>query len=177
MKNTLKDIQKLLDEKDQPSTFLKASDEAPYDRLLVAFGAASPDEKDDVIEISAQSQFFEGSLTNDKATDSYHLIQFQYVLPLDLSPSTFNQVSSALHFFNRLLHCPGFELDELDNQVLFRYVWFVGKAGLDSLVLMQVLGNIQLCYKMFRPYVKEIAEGKYTLEDILEKVVQLTKKD
>ena len=154
---------------------MEASSDVPQDRLLVVLG--SPEKgKEDILEITAHPQAFEGDLSTEGQGGSYHLIQFQFVLPLEINPSTFNQVSSALHFFNRLLHCPGFELDELSDQIVYRYVWFIKKEGIDPFLLMQVIGNLDLCYHMFTPYIKEIAEGKYTLEDILKQVVALTKK-
>lgn len=168
-------IQEFLAEKDLPFTAAEATEEVPYERLLVVLN--SPDGKqEDVLEITAHPQFFEGAFTKEKLTDSYHLIQFQFVLPVEVTPATFNQVASALHFFNRLLHCPGFEMDELANQVVYRHVWFIKKKGIDSFLLMQVIGNIHLCFRMFSAYIKEIADGKYTLEEILQKVVEMTGK-
>ena len=151
---------------------MEASQAVPYERLLVALG--NDNSQDDTLEITAHPQSFEGAFTKKDLPDSYYLLQFQYVLPLEVSPDTFNQISNCLHFFNRLIHCPGYELDELSDQVIYRYVWFIKKSGIDPFLLMQVIGNIQLCFNMFRPYIKEIAEGKYTLEDILKKVIHLT---
>ncbi len=166
-------IQQLLDQNDFPSTLREASDEAPYDRLIVALESPIPNQEN-LLEIVAHPQSFEGELTRNKAQDSYYLIQFQYVLPAEISPDTFNQLSSCLHFFNRLLPCPGFELDELSDQIVYRYVWFIKKNGIDAFLVKQVIGNMQLCYNLFSPYINEIAEGKYTLQDILEKVIELT---
>lgn len=167
-------LQKLLIENDFPSTLFEANDDVPYDRIIVAL--ESPDlNKDNLLEIVVHPQTFEGAFTKKTVSDSYYLIQFQFILPLEISPDTFNQVSSCLHFFNRLLHCPGFELDELSDQVVYRYVWFIKQKGIDAFLLKQVIGNMQLCFNLLSPYIKEIAEGKYTLEQILEKVTQLSK--
>jgi hypothetical protein len=152
---------------------MEANSDVPYERLLVAVGSTIPN-KDNILEITAHPQYFEGAFTKENLSDSYHLLQFQYILPVEVPLETFDQVSSCLHFFNRLIHCPGFELDELSSQIVYRYVWFVKKKGIDEFLLMQVIGNVQLCFNMFSPYIQEIAEGKYTLEDILEKVVHLT---
>lgn len=166
-------IQKILEESGQSSILKKASEDIPNDRLLLVL--SSPEKSQEhVLEITAHPQAFEGKFTKENSADSYHLLQFQFVLPVDVTPATFNQVSSCLHFFNRLLHCPGFELDELSDQIVYRHAWFIKKKGIDAFLLMQVIGNLQLCFNMFSPYIKEIAEGKYTLEDILEKVAALT---
>lgn len=172
--NILPYIQKILDEQDQPCTLMEPSPDFPYERLLVVCGN-DKEGKADILEITAHPQFFEGAFTKENHVDSYYLLQFQFVLPIEVSAENFNQISSSLHFFNRLLHCPGFEVDEISDQILYRYVWFIKKKGIDSFLLMQVLGNIQLCFKMFGPYIKDIAEGKYQLEDILQQVVNLTK--
>ena len=107
--------------------------------------------------------------------DTYYLLQFQFVMPLEVPAENFNQVSSSLHFFNRLLHCPGFELDEVSDRVIYRYAWFIKQSAIDLDLIKIVLENIQLCFKMFNPYVKEIAAGKYALEDILKQVIELSR--
>jgi hypothetical protein len=167
-------IQELLDEKDQPSTLMEPTTVAPYEHLLVAC-SHDDDDRADILQITAHPQFFEGAFTKENVPDTYHLLQMQFILPLEVPAENFNQVSSALHFFNSLLHCPGFELDELNDRVIYRYVWFIKRRGIDSFLLMQVIGNMQLCFRMFNPYIKEIAEGKYKLEDILEQVAKLVK--
>lgn len=167
-------IQSFLDEKDQASTLMEPSSEVPHERLLVACENEN-DQTADIMEITAHPQFFEGAFTKQNISDAYYLLQFQFIVPIEIPPENFNQVSSSLHFFNCLLHCPGFTLDELSDRVIYRYVWFIKRKGLDAFLLMQVLGNMQFCFKMFSPYIKEIAQGKYKLEQILEKVVKLAK--
>jgi hypothetical protein len=168
-------IQELLDENDLPNALLEASDDVPYERLVVALESPDP-QQEHLLEIMAYPQFIEGAFTKEKLPDSYYLIQFQCILSIKVSPETFNQVASCLHFFNRLMHCPGFELDELNDQILYRYVWFIKNTGIDAFLLKQVVGNIQLCFNLFNPYIREIAEGKYTLEDILEQVIRLAER-
>ncbi len=171
MENLLLFLQRLLKENDKPSKLEKAKGEILNDRLLVALG--NMDEgQEGVMEITE----YLPSVQETPTQDALLMIQFQYVLDVNVTPDTFNQVSSALHFFNRMIHCPGFELDELNNKILYRYMWFINKKGIDSLLLLQVLGNLHVCYKMFSPYIKEIAQGKYTLEDILEQVASLAPK-
>ena len=158
-------LQKLLEESGHLTILEKATGDSLNDRLLFIF--KNPyNAQDCLLEITAHPQSFQ-------ANEDYFLIQFQSILAIPLQPSTFNQISSALHFFNRMLHCPGFELDEASDQVIFRYAWFIKKSGIDAKLLMQVVGNIQLSINMFTPYLKEIAEGKYTLEDILKEVMAL----
>jgi len=169
-------INDLLEQNDLACILNEPSDDVPYEHLIVALKTPEM-EKEDLLEISTHPQTFEGISTGGDPSDSYHLINFQFVLPTQMTPATFNQVSSCLHFFNRLLHCPGFELDELSDQVIYRYTWFVKKKGIDSFLLMQVIGNLHLCYQMFGRYIQEIAEGQYTLEDILEKVTALSNRD
>ena len=169
----LSHIQQLLEEKGLACALMVATPVIPYDRLLLFWG----DERhtEDFLEITTQAQQIESPVATGRVEGAYYLLQFQYILPFKVSVSTFSQVSSSLHFFNRLLHCPGFELDELSDQILYRYAWFIKDSGIDSFLLMQVLGSLQLCVRMFSPYIKDIAEGRYTLEEVLEKVVQLTK--
>lgn len=169
----LKEIQKLLTEMDQPSLLIEGDEKEPFDRLLVTLEAPQKGEEN-VLSITEFPQFLKEVAQKERDD---HLIQFQFILPIEFSPQTFNQVSTSLHFFNRLLHCPGFELDELNSQIIYRYCWFINNKGLTPLLLQQLIGNLKLCYNLFLPYIKEIAQGKYTLEDILEQVLSLTKKN
>ncbi|MBA3602787.1 MAG: hypothetical protein H0W50_03930 [Parachlamydiaceae bacterium] len=168
----LSDIQMLLDEKGLPSSLKQVTKDVLEEHLLVALKIAGHDQEE-LLEIKAYPQNLEGAFKKEELLDSYYVLQFQFIVPASFSASTFTQLSSSLHFFNRLIHCPGFELDELNERILYRYVWFIKKTGIDSFLLMQVIGNIHLCYTMFTPYIKEIAEGKFTLEDILGKVLEL----
>jgi hypothetical protein len=168
----LADIQKLLMEKGLPSSLRQVTEDAPEEHLLVALKTAGQDQEE-LLEIKTYPQNFENAFKKEELLDTYYILQFQFIVPASFSPETFSQLSSSLHFFNRLIHCPGFELDELNNRIVYRYVWFIKKTGIDSFLLMQVIGNIHLCYTMFTPYIKEIAEGKFTLEDILGKVLEL----
>ncbi len=174
MTSLLAYLRPLLDQKDIPCTLLEASSEVPYDRLIAVIGKNALNEEF-VLEITVYPQTFKTS-PHEKEGSEYGLIQFQYIFPSQVVSSAMQQVSSSLHFFNRLLHLPGFELDELHDQVLYRYSWLVKKSGIDLFLLSQVIGNIQLCLQLFYPYIKEIIEGHLTLNDILEKMIELSKK-
>lgn len=164
--NILNDLHEMLNRHNLLTTLLPPTPEFSQERLVIAFDK-------DILEITVHPEFMEGVFTKENVKDSYHLVQFQIVLLVDISPETFNQLSTSLHFFNRLILCPGFELDELNDRVVYRYNWFVKKNGIDSFLLMQVVQNMQLCFSLFSPYITGIAKGEYTLEDILEKVVEL----
>lgn len=171
----LRVIQQLLEENDFSCHLAAPTSTVPYERLLLAWEPNLPELAQDLIEITAQPLQQPEEIQKGEKEASYFLIQFQSICSFDVPASTIKQVSTALHFFNRLLHCPGFELDELNDQVLFRYVWYVSKQGLEAPLLIQIIGSIQLCIKLFSPSIKGLAEGEYTLEEILEKVVQLSK--
>lgn len=174
MASLLAYLQTLLDQKDIPCTLLEASSEVPYDRLIAVIGKNALNEEF-LLEMTVYPQSFKTS-SKEKEGSEYALIQFQYIFPSQVLPSTTQQVSGSLHFFNRLLHLPGFELDELHDQVLYRYNWLVKKSGIDLFLLSQVIGNIQLCLQLFHPYIKEIIEGRSTLDNILEKIIELSQK-
>lgn len=167
-------LQKLLDQKEIPSTLLKASSEVLYDRLVAVIGKNALHEEF-LLEITVFPQSLKTS-AHGKEESEYALIQFQYLFPLQVAPGAMQQVSGSLHFFNRLLHLPGFELDELHDQVLYRYSWVMKKSGIDLVLFSQVIGNIQLCLQLFHPYIKEIIEGRSTLDSMLEKMIELSKK-
>ncbi len=165
-------IQQLLQENGQTCTLVKISKEFSQDRLLVLI-TVQQNKPEETLEIVAYPQQLPPALAKE---ETYYLVQFQYVFPLKVPSAHFEQVSSSLHFFNRLLHCPGFELDELKDQIVYRYSWFIKSSGLDALLLMQVIGSIQLSLSLFGGYIQEIAHGRKTLEDVLEQVIELAKK-
>lgn len=167
----LSHMQQLLEEKGQTCTFMQSSKEFPHDRLLVLI-TVQQDKPEEMLEIVAYPQQLPAALAKK---ETYYLVQFHYQFPLKVPSAHFEQVSSSLHFFNRLLHCPGFELDELKDQMLYRYSWFIKSSGLDSLLLMQVIGSIQLSLSLFGAYIQDIAHGRKTLEDVLEQVIALAK--
>lgn len=171
----LSHMQQLLEENGQICTLVKSSAEFPYDHLLLLM-TIQQDKPEELLEIAAYPQQFPAALTKKAVADTYYLIQFQYKFPLQVPAAHFEQVSSSLHFFNRLLHCPGFELDELKDQILYRYSWFIKASGLDDLLLRQVIGSIQLSLALFSSYIQDIANGRQTLEQVLEQVIESAKK-
>jgi hypothetical protein len=169
----LSHIQNLLEEQKRECTLIPPSSASPQERLLVLMNIHN---REDAIEITAHLQQIPDHIAHEIVAEPFYLIQFQSLLTIQVPPTTFSAVSNSLHFFNRLSQCPGFELDELSDQVLYRYVWFVKENGFDSFLLMQILGTIQLYLEMFSPHIQEIAKGAYTLPDVLEQVLQLAKK-
>jgi hypothetical protein len=169
----LEQIQKIVETRNVATILSKESKATPYPHLLVPF-------EKHIMEITEHPTFQGQLLPNankNPQEQQYYLIQFQFVLLDKVPAETFNQTSSALHFFNRLLHCPGFELDQINDIVTYRYCWFMKKSELDSFLFLQVFDNVLLAFQMFSPYVENIIQGKYTLENIIQEMLDQQNKN
>lgn len=102
-------------------------------------------------------------------------IQFYLTLPFTALDSSLNQVASLIHFINPYLDLPGFELNELKNQVSYRYVWMITNSTFDSILLMNIMGAIVLNLNLFTELIELLAKGELSFNDILLNLTELMK--
>lgn len=163
-------IQKFLEKEQLECSLHPAIDPAFLDRLLVWVGKDFK-EREQIIEITSQEQPFH--LTTP-TSEHYYRIQFSYLFPFKVEDLAIPQVASLLLFLNQLLDFPGLELNELENQVAYRYVWLTSTKGLDSLLAVSLIGLIALILDLFTQSIERLADGSTTFNELLEEVIHLT---
>lgn len=162
-------IENFLEKEEFDCTRIPSSLELPYERLLVFIGL-DYEKREQILEIVAQEQL----QISDQ--EKYYRIQFQLSFPFKVENLALNQVGSLILFLNQLVDFPGLELHELNNQVVYRYVWLAKKSGIDSKLITSIVGIVMLLLELFTPSIERLAQGNTTFNELLEEVIKIAKK-
>lgn len=143
------------------------------EHLLVYIGHDAKG-RDQVLHLHAVEQIMDKTLSKNPQT-SYFLVQFRYQFPFKITPGTASEVSSLLLFLNHLLELPGLELSELEDAIFYRYVLFYGEKRIHTDMFLAIIGVIGLILELFHESIEKLATGELTFNDLLEKVLEISK--
>jgi hypothetical protein len=173
----LKQIQSILDKEKFESTLLHASKEGfPYDRILLFLGTDSK-KREQLLEITAQEQILKSSEQTspaDHPAKKYFRTQFRHVFPFSVEEMALGQIASLIAFLNQTSDFPGFELNELNNEVSFRYVWLTKGSAVDTTLIVSMIGIIQMVLTLFGQSIERVANGGTTFNELLKEVINMT---
>ncbi len=168
----LESVKKILEKEEFDCALASATEQIPFDRLLVFLGL-DPKERERFLEIIASQQPVSPEFMLPKAASLPLRIQFRVQLPLKVQNLALNQVASLLLFLNQFIDVPGFELNELEGQVLYRYVWIIHPSAIDATLLLSVIGSIMLNLGMFSDTIESLADGKVSFNDLLSQIIKI----
>ena len=167
-------IKKILEDNEFDCSLAVESKEIPFEKLLVDFGVDAK-EREKVLEIISNPLPFP-ELNSDLVSSSSavpYRIQFSSSLPFKIQDVALSQVASLILFLNQFIELPGFELNELEGQVIYRYVWINYPSSVDSPLLMSVIGSIMLNLSLFNDTIESLADGQVTFNDLLSQIVKI----
>lgn len=163
----LKQIQDILEQHTMNCSFRSIKDPSPVEQLLVFLGKDFK-EREQILEILSEEQPL-------GKPHEYYRIQFYFKFPFQVQDQAFSQVASLLHFINQLLDFPGLNLDELHNEISYRYVWLTKINKIDSKLIMSIIGIILFILELFTQPIERVALGTITFNDLLQELVDLPK--
>ena len=170
----LEKVKAILFEKGFECEVVSVSAEQPFERLLV-FLEMDPKNRERSLEIYSPQQGMNLDLLEPKPLVFPLHIQFRSTLPFKVQNISMNQVASALFFLNQMLDLPGFELNELEGKVLYRYVWLTDSHSIHETLVMSIVGAIQLNLNLFSDIIEQIAENKILFNDLLKQIISANK--
>lgn len=159
-------------QEDEFDCSFETSEALPFGCLLVYLGTDHFD-RNRVLEITAQEQELGESLRETPIEHKFVRVQFEVTLPFDTKDYTANEVASLQALINRMIELPGFEFDEIDSKVFYRYVLLTPKTGIEKDLVVGITGVIMLYLEMFSEMMERVAEGKNTFSEILEQTLEL----
>lgn len=169
----LERFQKVLRDEEYDSSLIEATDVVPDERLLVFLGIDER-EREKILEVTAlQQEFFKELRMNELKEPDIFRIQFQVVFPFNVEPKATNQMASLICYLNRLIEIPGFEMNEIDLQLSYRYILMYGEKKFNQKLLLSIIGLIMLLIELFGSTLEEVAQGKKTFNDLLEQIIAL----
>lgn len=166
----LSQIQTLLEQEEYPFLHVTSTEKIPFDRLIVSLGV---DQNKRELKVEVTEHVLpvlpKFAPTADQPLPSR--IQFRLILPFKVKNSSLNDISSLLHFLNQSIDLPGFELDELEGRVIYRYVWLTSPSHLDKISIITLLNALTLNLMLFLDTIESIAKGSSTFNDLLSEIV------
>lgn len=142
------------------------------DDLMVLLGNDKL-ERERILNISCRPLRFRIPGLNPQQQDQYYNIQFSIQLPFTVQDLSATQISSLILFINHSMDWPGFDFDELNNKVFFRYIWLIKDSALDATLLLNIVTAISLNLDLFSETLEQVALGKATFNEILHKITEL----
>ena len=169
----LKRIQDILEKEEFICSISSANETISFDRLLVFLGS-DVKKRERILEIKAGHQQVAPEFILPQTTTLPYRIQFLIQLPFKVQDIALNQVASLLLFLNQFIDLPGFELDELNGQVIYRYVWIIKPEAIDAPLIMSIMGAIMLNLSLSSDTIESLANGTTSFNDLLSQIVQFT---
>lgn len=168
----LQKIQTLLEAEGVECLLLSATKNLPFDHLKVML-ELDDKKRERLLEIVALPQQAQAEAVSPQVFNLPDRIQFRVQLPFKVQDLALNQVASLLLFLNQLSDFPGFELDELEGGVAYRYVWISPSTLLDSPSLMSIVSAVMLNLRLFSDTIESLADGQTSFNDLLTQVTRL----
>lgn len=165
----LKQIASILSPEKVETAYIPASEGAIQPRLI-AFLGNDYQKRERILTITAQEQ-----VLPNKEKSEYIRVQFQITFPFQMQDKAVFEVGSLLHLINRLMELPGFEMDELENKLFYRYVLLSHHPEQVPTLYISILGLIMMILDLFTETIEKIAAGQSTFNDLLEEILEISK--
>lgn len=128
------------------------------------------------LKVTPVPQFFAGLPNKPQDTHKqYAQIQFEYSFPFTIHEDHMADVASLLLFINHMIDMPGLEMDELNNKVLYRYVFLTSQVNEEAFLLVSILGTIMMILDLYTEAIEKIASGQKTFNQLLEQILEASK--
>lgn len=169
----LKQFEKTLNDEEFDCSLVDPSEEVPYERLLIFLGMDEK-ERERILEVTALKQeLVQGMDLIESDEPDFFRVQLQIGFPFKIKPNCCAQVGSLVCYLNRLIELPGFEMNEIDLQVSYRYVLMYGEGKFNKKLFISLVGIIMLFIELFENTIERVSSGEITFNEILEQIVQI----
>lgn len=157
----LQKIEKIVQDEKLDASLFAPSEKIPYDNLIVFIGADSLS-RPYVLNITAQSQ-----ILDPKKDSGIFRVSFQLKLPFKIAEFSFSQTSNLIALLNRFLELPGLEINEVTQEIFYRYVLLVDEKGLNKEIILGIIGMIRLILDIHLKSIESVASGSMTYDQLL----------
>lgn len=172
----LEHFEKILKEEEFDCSLIMATEEVPYERLLIFLGVDEK-ERERILEVTALKQAFINGLDPSESHEpDFFRIQFQTILPFSVSHEATSQVSSLICYLNRLIELPGLEFDEIRLQVFHRYILLYGEEKFNKKMFLSLVGLIMLLLELFSSTLEKVASGETSFNELLEQIIHMAQR-
>ena len=168
----LKTIQTILEKEQLVGSIFPAGEDSPIDRLLI-FLSVDSKKRERLLEITMTDPLAPPEHLLPQAQSLPCRIQFRLQFPFLVQNNGLNQIASMFLFLNHLAEFPGFELDELNGKIFFRYVWLTQSNSLEPHLITTIISAILININLFSDSIESLIDGKTSFNDFLSQIVHL----
>lgn len=158
------------------SEIVELDDDSKQRRLLVYLGT-DQHERGVTMQVTAQELALGGELFT-AATDKHAFVRLQFDVPyaFAVKDEALLDVAQFLHFLNLQIELPGFYLDQLDNRILYRYVWLCKRGKVYPQLATNIVGMAMFFQGAFESVLDRLASGQETYLSLLEELMRTLNK-
>lgn len=164
----LKSIQETLDEEEFDCSFEAAGEEGGKDLVVVRLGEK---QRNHELQISCVDHPVDESLFTGEQLP-HVAVTFSTTFLIDLNPKTIYETARFISFLNTIVDIPGFELNELDNCVRYRYIFLGLPGSLDLFLLLTIIGVHMFAVDKILPFIESIIKEEVSFEDVLTLIIK-----
>lgn len=149
-------------------SFFKASQDVPYDSLVVFLGADNQN-RPYALNVTVQKQ-----ILDPKKESGLFRVEFKVKIPFKIEDFSFSQTSNLVALLNHFLDLPGLEVNEADRELFYRYVLLIDEKGINETLLIGLMGMIKFILDIHTPSLESVASGKMSYDELLEQALNVT---
>ncbi len=157
----LQKIEKFFQDEKIDASFFAPTENIPYENLIVFIGTDALS-RPYVLNVTAQSQ-----ILDPKKDSGIYRVTFQLKLPFKIAEFSFSQTSNLIALLNRFLELPGLEINEVTQEIFYRYVLLVDEKGLTKEIILGIAGMIRLILDIHLKSIENVASGSMTYDQLL----------
>lgn len=172
--NLLKSIEKALTENHYDCALHEASEELPFEGLVVLLGVDRLG-RELAAQISVWEQQSAQGVNYPTEEDSIYNLKIYLPLSLEIKEGTYNDLTSILCFVNNNLEIGSFGFNEFESTLHFKYNWMCRQDQIDPQLIMGVLGMMIFYIDSQFPSIAAIGEGKESYLSFLKRLSDLWK--
>lgn len=173
-KDFLNQFEKILMEEEYDCSIVESNETFPYDRLLVFLGVDEK-ERERILEVSVLKQEMGLNITPDQKNHEPDIYRVQFLIkfPFEVKPSASNQMTSLVCYLNKIVELPGFEVNEVNLDVFYRYVLMYGEKKFNKKLFTSLVGIMMLLTELFSVTLEKVSVGETTFNELLEEVISI----
>lgn len=148
---------------------IEASEEIPFDALFISIGDEEAGQS--IIQIRIMEQIVDEDEDNigiKQNSKGYFHIQFTVPIDISINEKYMSEVGRLVLLINRTCNLPGFEFNEIERVLYYRYAMLISGNTIDPYVVVSIIGTIMLYVTTFSDYLRDIGDGSKTFRDVIE---------
>ncbi len=118
--------------------------------------------RDQIMKIKIDSQEINSEV-------KYHFTKIEFLVeyPFGYNPLASSDLARLIAFLNRFSDMPGFELDEVEQKILFRHVFLGKEDQADPIFLTSIIGLILMYIDLNVESIEKVAKGERSFDSVI----------